>query len=269
LSFRLRVHTAAGEFGFRIDAVNISKLKPHEHTIEEAGNELLESVLKSGVQHDPIIADEKTLTVLDGMHRLFVAKEAGLKYVLSMLVDYYSSAIKVEGWNRLFKAKIDEVEETIKKFCTLADNGNCSLISGKEKVRFVLEGKNLSQQYCALAKLIETLSTNFGTPVLTPASQADHQHSLLVPPRLDKSDVIKAALNNQLFPPKSTRHVFPARILLASLPIRLLRNQRGLSDAEMSEAVRAYLRPKELVVTKGEIDYNDRHYNEEKLLLFI
>lgn len=269
MSLRYRVHTTAGEFSFALEAANVSKLKPHERTIQETESKLLENVLRSGVQHDPIIVDEKTLTVLDGMHRLLMAREAGFKHILSMLVDYSSEIIRVEGWNRLFKAKIDETAETVKRFGTFTDDGNCYLISDERKVRFALEGESVLQQYSTLAKLIDTLSAKFGPPILTDSVQPARQHSLLVPPPPTKCDIIRAALNNQLFPPKSTRHVFPARILLASLPIKLLQNQRPMNDSEVSKAVRAYLRPKELVIAKGGMDYNDRHYDEEKLLFFI
>ena len=83
--------------------VPIALLKPHEEIDEEHLHELEKRIVSDGVLRYPIIVDLKTLTILNGHHRVEILKQMGKKYVPAILVDYDSDCVKVyswrEGWN--------------------------------------------------------------------------------------------------------------------------------------------------------------------------
>jgi len=57
----------------KITLVETSKLYIHEEIIPESLARLVDKIKSEGVWTDPIIVDEKTMVVLDGMHRVAAA----------------------------------------------------------------------------------------------------------------------------------------------------------------------------------------------------
>jgi hypothetical protein len=78
-----------------IAIINIGKLKAHERINKEKVSLVLKSLKKSGVIRNPIIADRRTLVILDGHHRLAALKKLKINNAPVKLVDYFSSNIKV------------------------------------------------------------------------------------------------------------------------------------------------------------------------------
>jgi hypothetical protein len=71
----------------KIAIVPIDKLKPHEKGSPLYLKLIIRELLKDGVLRYPIIADEKTLVILDGMHRWLALKGLGYTLIPAILVD--------------------------------------------------------------------------------------------------------------------------------------------------------------------------------------
>lgn len=71
----------------KIALLPIDELKPHEEGSPIYLELLKQEILKDGVLKYPIIADEKTHVILDGMHRWLALKSLGYTLIPVMLVD--------------------------------------------------------------------------------------------------------------------------------------------------------------------------------------
>ena len=76
-----------GNFQFKITLLPIEQLKPHEKGSPLYLELLKQEILKDGVLKYPIIADEKTLVILDGMHRWLALQSLGYTKIPVLLVD--------------------------------------------------------------------------------------------------------------------------------------------------------------------------------------
>jgi hypothetical protein len=72
-----------------IALVRIDELRPHEKGSPVYLELLRREILKDGLLRYPIIADEKTHVILDGMHRWLALKSLGYTFVPVMLVDAF------------------------------------------------------------------------------------------------------------------------------------------------------------------------------------
>ncbi|MCS7124045.1 MAG: ParB N-terminal domain-containing protein [Candidatus Bathyarchaeota archaeon] len=72
---------------FKIVFLPIETLKPHEKGSPLYLELLKQEILKDGVLKYPIIADEKSLVILDGMHRWLALQSLGYKKIPVLLVD--------------------------------------------------------------------------------------------------------------------------------------------------------------------------------------
>ena len=71
----------------KIAIVSIDKLKPHEKGSPLYLKLIRKEILKDGILRYPIVADEKTLVILDGMHRWLALKSLGCAHIPAVLVD--------------------------------------------------------------------------------------------------------------------------------------------------------------------------------------
>jgi hypothetical protein len=78
--------------------IDVAALKPHEEVDAARVRDLAERLGAQGVVEQPIVADARTLVVIDGHHRLAALKALGAKRAPVHLVDYLSEAITVETW---------------------------------------------------------------------------------------------------------------------------------------------------------------------------
>lgn len=72
---------------FKIVLLPIEQLKPHEKGSPLYLELLKQEILKDGVLKYPIIADEKTLVILDGMHRWLVLQNLGYRRIPVLLIN--------------------------------------------------------------------------------------------------------------------------------------------------------------------------------------
>lgn len=75
----------------KIALLPVDQLRPHEKGSPLYLELLRKEILRDGVLRYPIIADEKTHVILDGMHRWLVMKNLGCELIPVILVDVFKS----------------------------------------------------------------------------------------------------------------------------------------------------------------------------------
>ena len=83
--------------------VDVSLLREHEEIIPEHVEFVKKLILSYRAIKYPILVDARTLTVLDGHHRLYVVKELGLKYIPVFFVDYTKSYVDVTSFRKEYR----------------------------------------------------------------------------------------------------------------------------------------------------------------------
>ena len=87
----------------RISLVPVEALKPHEGTSSRHLAILKRSIIDDCVLKMPVLADKKTLVLLDGHHRLRVLKQLGARKIPTLLVDYESNEVDVKSRRKKFR----------------------------------------------------------------------------------------------------------------------------------------------------------------------
>jgi len=88
---------------FKIILVPIDLLKPHEKGSPLYLELLKQEILRDGALKYPIIADEKTYVILDGMHRWLALKSLGYRLIPVMLVDVFQNPKIYVGRRRIHR----------------------------------------------------------------------------------------------------------------------------------------------------------------------
>lgn len=94
---------------YEVVLVPVSSLRPHEFYIEDRVRRLMREILRDGSIRRPVIVDAKTMTILDGHHRVEVARRLGLARVPAILVDYDSDCVTVDSWKKNIAVTKDTV----------------------------------------------------------------------------------------------------------------------------------------------------------------
>jgi len=79
------------ESGFKVALLPIDALKPHEKGSPLYLEMLKKEILRDGVLKYPIIADEKTNVILDGMHRWLALKSLGYTQIPVLHVNIFQN----------------------------------------------------------------------------------------------------------------------------------------------------------------------------------
>jgi hypothetical protein len=108
----------------RIAIVPIDSLKPHEKGSPLYLKLIRKELLNDGVLKYPIIADEKTFVILDGMHRWLALKSLGYTRMPTILVDAHQNPKIRIGRRRIHRYTDDASHEiTIEKVISTALSG--------------------------------------------------------------------------------------------------------------------------------------------------
>lgn len=274
------------EGGIRLDLalIEIDRLHLHEETIPELLDDLVEEIEGGGVLEDPIIVERENLVVLDGMHRVKALKRLGCKLVPVCLVDYDIPEIKVEMWCRTF-GDAGRVEELMK----------CIEVTGFE-IREISRDESKEMRGGGIIGLLETRTGNYaiisdkGMDTLSSfkaisvveeelrsrgfrigyETERDAEEKLgsgevdavILPPKIDKREVVETAVRGKVFIHKATRHIIPARPMGVDAPLSLLRLEK-LSLGEAREKFSRTLRKRNLrMIPPGSL-WKGRRYEEE------
>lgn len=115
--------------------VDINLIKTHENFLNERHNKLLDYI-DSGdnITIPAIILCHKTLTLIDGHHRLSIFKQKKYKNVPCLLIDYHNSNIIINDNNKNNLTKSDVIN---------AANSNIKLPPKSTKHMIQIENKYL------------------------------------------------------------------------------------------------------------------------------
>jgi hypothetical protein len=267
--------------GLRLDIAlaPTERLRVHEETIPEHIRSLEEQIVRDGVQSAPMIVDRGTYTVLDGMHRTAIMKRLGCRFTCVCLVDYFDPSIKVQRWCRVVPGPLrDGVAEEAIAALGLGlepyepakspdEDGGLLLIYGGQTRRLIQGGEDLAQAF-RRSRELETLLAERGYRIeyCTEAEAVEGVESgeygaALYPPKVEKSQVVEAAGQGRVFPPKATRHRLPARPVQVNVPLELLRDKDiGLEEA--NAWLRERLSSRRLVRYEPGTEWMGRAYDE-------
>lgn len=134
----------------KLELVAIEGLKEHEEFEPARLKRILDALEAGGFMGKAIAADERTMVVLDGVHRLNALRLAGCKVAPVCLVDYMSDDIVVYSMDRKRAIRKEEVLEAAlsgRKFppkttwhMVRTEDGRLEHISSVEqKVHFALD----------------------------------------------------------------------------------------------------------------------------------
>ncbi len=254
----------------------------HEETIPYRVAELKESFKRDTVVKDPIIVDDGSSVVLDGMHRVAALRELGCMCVPVCAVDYSDPSIKVAVWYRAligsvspdqFQAALSSLgikierylvdKEGIKKTVppsTLFASGECLRLSscdlGSYQIVKTTEGHArdlgltivFETEHDALEKLLNT--------------KVD---AIITVPSIDKKSVREAGLMGRLYPHKLTRHIIPARPLGVNTPLATLIDEKTTLK-EKNQRFVANLQARGIVRNTAGAIIEGRRYEEETFI---
>jgi hypothetical protein len=203
-----------------------------------------------------------------------------LQYILCCAVDYVdSNAVELKKWYRGVSFPLESLCEIIPEYTiqerpddSVQQNDFAILTDGKRFFALSKGFNTVLEKYMALRRL-ETAIKEHGGTITYPADEEAYQllqekefASLIVTPDITKKDVqtfSKPGLpyKGDVFPPKSTRHLFPARPLKINVPLALLTKE---DYSLRQEQLKVFLRRKRRLTVRGKV----QHYLEERKILF-
>ncbi len=229
--------------------IPIGELIPHEETVAHLADRLSRRMIRDGVQRDPIIVDEETKIVLDGMHRLAALKRIGARSVVSSLVDYKNDGVKLFRWYRFVVEPQESVVSAALRELGMTEEVSFSwdeaalhsglILTHQGRAYSGRKGEDL-ESLMEATRSFDRVVTQLGAQVgyvdegvATPELLSGGYMALLTP-RLGKEDVVRSAPGGRLFPPKTTLHVLPVRPMGINYPLEDLRRQNDVLDKMLS-----------------------------------
>jgi len=233
------------EINQKLEIRKVDELIHHEERIAKNIIKLKEAMLNVGKLVDPIIIDNKHGIVLDGNHRLKVLQMIRVPNAICQVVDYNRPNIIVGGWfptsERLnkelfskYNIEIEEVDE--KQGKEEIENMRTAFMLVKKGKHYLISPSkyNLDEMINEQQRILSVIGNNFSyiaDDVIE--DELKIGNGALFRKNYTKDEIIKRSLYGKPFPPKSTRHLIPDRII--RLNMRL-----GWLHQEPKEA-RAYL----------------------------
>ena len=280
----------ASKLDLKITLVETTKLYIHEEIIPKILSWLVEKIRNDGVWTDPVIVDEKTMIVLDGVHRVAAAEELGLKYIPVCLVDYDNPSIELHTWSRVFKPVRRESGVTVDYLEALLRALNASsyrsvhvssldvgfkMLSRRDLLGIVVYGKRVVGIKTPIRdiktiydhiKRIENIAVNKGFTIEYHTEQDAlslaklSENVALIPPVIRKEEVKAVTMRGEVFAHKATRHVIPARPLRVNVPLKWLTGEISL-EITQRELLKHLSERKVKILPPGTV--LDRKYEEE------
>ena len=266
--------------GLRLDIAltPTDRLRIHEETIPERIRGLGDRILRDGVQSAPIIVDRDTYVVLDGMHRTAIMKRLGCRFTCVCLVDYLDPSIKVQRWCRVISGPFgaEKAEEALAalgftmephELKSPDEESGLLLIYRDQTYRLTQKGEDLLRAFKRSHEL-ENLLKEGGYRIshcteaeaMKRVDPGEYEAALFLP-KVEKSQVVEAAVQGRVFTPKATRHRLPARPVQVNVPLELLRDKE-ISLEEANARLRETLADKKLVRYEPGTEWMGRAYDE-------
>ena len=257
--------------------VLLSDLVPHEQVIPSLLDSVRRDMQRTGYQRDPIIIDESTNLVLDGMHRRAGLESLSARFALCACFNYLDDTIILQRWLRYFIApdrqmiddllglfefeKTDDFQTAIKMVDS--HRSPIALLSSRQSY-LSTEKYDLQTVYRRLGDF-DRIATERNISV---EFHPENEHGslflsesvfVLYPMRLTKEDIIRAASSHRLLPFKTTRHLVPIRPMGMYYPLDLLKQD----DLEVCNSkLRELLSTSNVDLVEPNSWYEGRRYSE-------
>lgn len=270
-----------------IKIMDIESLHLHEETIAKLLDELVEEIQRDGLIKHPVIVDQNSYVVLDGMHRVAALERLGCKRVPVCIVDYGSPSIRVGCWYRTIKGEraVERVLAETRRINFEAERterldppriGVPPVFAALEDLdsSFLLQSpfRSLKEAYDFVKKIEEQLKNSaleIGYETEVDALRKLREgvvDAVLLTPRLSKEAVVETALSGKLFFHKATRHVIPARPLYVNVPLDVLLSNEPSLERVNEELVKMLKEKRLRRVSAGSLVEGRRY--EEDLYIF-
>ncbi len=268
---------ALAKTGFLLTVKPVSVLRPHEETIPEHVERLAEEMRRDGVQKDPIIIDQDTATVLDGMHRLAAFEKLRVENAVCCAVDYASKAVRVGRWARVYTSKGGSFADVLARSrltrrVTLAqafdalDSREDGLAVLTSSAAYLPAGElELGPAFEVIGDFDRYSEAKRWERRFVPEDEVDvplqeDKNLVLLVRKLGKEDVVSAARSGKLFPCKTSMHRIDPRPVAVNFPLEKL---NGATTAALKESLAGH---GERLLPAGST-YEGRRYKERLLLL--
>ena len=262
---------------FRITLIDIDDLRPHEEIIEQLVTELAKSIQNQAEVRDPLIVDERSLVILDGMHRYNALKKLGCRHAPACLVEYDDQRIAVGAWFRFFnvndpdslaKATLEALNQKHEQTKRSPQNLlRFAIITKQSNFALTVESDRLAKSQ--LAVKIERYISGQGQYCEYGADDTAEQRlnsnaNMVIPvPIFSKTEIRETATAGRLLPHKVTRHIIPSRPLGLNVPLDLLVNY---TREEASEKLDHFLSSRHVDRKPPGSVVDGRRYQEELLV---
>ena len=274
------------EFGslvLTLELLRPKEILPHEDTIPKLTTRLMQKIEADGVQLDPILVDQSSKVILDGMHRHEALLKLGCRRILACGLNYSDDSVKIFRWVRCWQATSIFMQELIEQLRLSKSRSRLHAIREVDGRRAsfailtndssyvsslphsnTLESYTPIRDFDRVAEAYDVHVQTFGQDEAL-SKLGESYSGLLYPAPLEKRDVVQSGLNRKPFPAKSTRHVIPVRPMGVGIPLETLRSGAA-TDAESQQILSKLLAKSYRVLEPGS-RYRGRTY-QDTLIVF-
>ena len=266
----------------KISIEEVGRLHIHEEVIPDVVDKLAAKIEADGIFTNPIMVDERSLVVLDGMHRVAAVQKMGYRFMPVCLIDYGNSNVVLSSWHRLLSESpsLNDVPAIVEKLGLTVAQTSWDIAYSRVENRmaetaiflrercFAIHGANSdAKETYDLIKTIENQFRLKACSITYDTAEGAKQQVYsgkaaagLMTPTLSKEEVVQVALAGKVFPQKTTRHIVPARPMRADVPNEWLTGRISLEDAN-NRLVELLSSKKIQRLAGGQV--LDRRYEEE------
>jgi hypothetical protein len=277
-----------------LEIARVDSLFLHERILPSVASKLLLEFKNLVNLENPIIVDRNNI-VLDGNHRTYVFKKLRFRYIPVCRIEYLHQSTKLRYWFRLLgKVKdpallrkvVDDLQGTFQLVedrgaleRVMAEQCTCCGIQLGDSFAVIHFREDMVKDAVTAYDVVERIQDRLVEEGLKvdyiPCRYVQDREfckclkqgeAILWTPRITKEMVIDAAKKEQLFAPKSTRHLIPVRPINVNLPARWL--SEDISLEEINRRFVAFLQGKEVRhLPPGQVIHG--RYYEEELFVFL
>ncbi len=237
----------------KLEIAQLDSLYPHEQTIPGNLKRLQEAMFNLGQLVDPIVTDKKTGVILDGNHRYAVLKNIEIPNAVVQPVDYSSDTIGLGTWLPVSESPLpkEEFEKLGEKTESVDFEAGRKAVNSLQAV-FMLAHEKEGRRECTLVspgpydvismtqKQKEIVSSLSHIPLEYHADSFMDEHlacgkSVLFRRNYTKKEIVDEALAGRPFPPKSTRHTIPDRIIRLNMRLGWLLEDKDAAYSLLEE----------------------------------
>ncbi len=225
--------------------VPLEAVLPHELGDVQRSQPLIARLSAARVfTNPPIVAsiDRDRYVLMDGSNRHSAFAALGFEQILAQIAEYGSDQVALDVWQHIVSdwdadsllqmlGELDGIE-----LAEGSDDGALARIVLRDGGVYSIHApaRNLAMRNAALRQLVDgyhARATLYRTPLTAPAqiwSLFPRGVAIVLFPRYEPGDIIKAALQSAYLPPGISRHIIHGRALNLSYPMARLRAKASL-----------------------------------------